>query len=54
MVNPRRWTCRRRACPECGASAVLVRYVTGLDTRIAVRTPVELRCTNRDCDRYWR
>jgi hypothetical protein len=45
---------RRRPCPECGARAVLVRYEPVLNVPVAVRTPVELRCSNKACARYWR
>ncbi|MCJ7439009.1 MAG: hypothetical protein MUP97_14765 [Acidimicrobiia bacterium] len=54
MASPRRRICRRRACPECGARAVLARYESVLGARASFRSPVELRCTNKACDRYWR
>jgi len=45
---------RRKVCPECGARAVLVRYEpVPIGGPAVVRAPVELRCTNEACARFW-
>jgi hypothetical protein len=57
-MSPRH--CRRhgrKRCPECGSRAVLVRYekVAGVAaTGLAVIDPVQVRCTNKGCVKYWR
>lgn len=47
---------RRRPCPECGSRSVFVRYeeAARAATTIVLQAPVQVRCTNRDCVKYWR
>jgi hypothetical protein len=49
---------RRGSCPECGARSVLVRYeraaAVGGRSSVAIHDPIQLRCTNKACIRYWR